>query len=84
MILVPIALIVVNLDYVHFIGWVALSCICTNAVLDSIIAKLQCSTFSMKIAMNKIPPYAITSILSLKLHVSIVIDLLVGLFLKKY
>ena len=64
MFLVPIALIVVIIDPVQFIGWVALSCVCTDIVLDGIINKLQCSIFYVKKSMKRAPVYTITSILS--------------------
>ena len=50
----------------QFIGWVAPSCVCTDAVLDSIISKLQCSMFDMKRTMNRVPACAITLILGKK------------------
>ena len=63
MILVLIALFFVVLDLVKFIGWVALSCIHTDVVLDDVISKLQCSVLHVRRAMNRVPIYAITSML---------------------
>ena len=63
MFLVFVALIVVIIGPVQFNGWVAPSCVYTNADLDSIISKLQCSMFHIKIAMNRVPAYMITLIL---------------------
>ena len=60
MFLVPIALIVVFIDLVQFIGWVAPPCVCTKVVLDSIVNKLQCSMLYAKKAMNRVPIYAST------------------------
>ena len=57
--------IVKVLDLVQFFGWFALSSVYIDVVLNSIITKLQCFVFCMKIIM---PPCAKTSILSLKLH----------------
>ena len=51
-----------------------------NIVLDGMVNKLQCSTFYMKRAMNRVPLCVITSILSLKWHLSVVSNLLVELF----
>ena len=65
MILVPIALIIVLVESMQFIGWVALSCAYTYVFL-CYHYKLQCSAFWMKKAMSRVPPCMITSILSLK------------------
>ena len=48
MVLVPIALIVVFIGSMQFIGWVALFCVCTAVVLDSIIHKLKGSVLYVK------------------------------------
>ena len=45
MLLVPTALIIVVIDLGKFIGWVALSCIYINIILDGIVNKLQSSIF---------------------------------------
>ena len=52
MILVPIAFIVVVIDLVQSIGWVAPSYTCTDIVLDCSITKLQCSMFCVKRAIT--------------------------------
>ena len=83
MILVPIALIIVLVESLQFIGWVALSCVNINNILDGIVTKLQCFIFHIKIAMNRVPLCEITLILSLKQHMCIVVDLFTGLFYKK-
>ena len=75
MLLVIIAPIIVVIDLMQFIRWVALSRVYINAVLDGIITKMQCSVFHVKIAMNTVPGYMITSILSLKSHVCILHNL---------
>ena len=67
----------------QFIGWVAPSFVRTDAVLDSIISKLQCSVFDMKTTMNKVPACAITLILCSKWRLSIVIYFLAWLFKEK-
>ena len=72
MFLVSIALIVVVIDPVQFVGRVVPSCVYTDVVLDSIINKLWCSMFHTKKAMKRLPVYMITSILNLKWHVCIV------------
>ena len=77
MILLPIALIIVALDLVQFIGYFALSHVYIDIVLDGIITRLHCFVFSMQLAMNRVLLYAITSISSFKLHVCIVMGLLV-------
>ena len=64
----------------QFIGWVAPSCVCTDAVLDSIISKLQCSVFDVKKTMNRVPACAITLVLCSKWRLGIVIYFLVWLF----
>ena len=64
MILVPIALFVIVIDFVQFIGCFALFYVCTDVVLDGIIDKLQCFEFCVKRAMNRVPVYEITFILS--------------------
>ena len=64
MLLPPIALIVVVIDLMQFIGWLVQSCICIDIVLDSTISTLRCSVFHVKRAMNRVPICAITSILS--------------------
>ena len=79
MILVPIAIIIVALDLQQFIGWVAPFWVYIDISLDSIIIKLQCSIFCIRININRVPLCVIVSILSLKLHVFIVDILLVGL-----
>ena len=55
---IHIALFVVLLDLMQFIGWVVPSCIYTEIVLDSVINKLQCSVFYIKRAMNRVESYA--------------------------
>ena len=80
MILLPVALVFVDLDIVQFAGWVVQSWVCIDVVFNGIITKLQCLIFHMKTAVNRVPSYVITFILSLKLYVCSVIDLLVGLF----
>ena len=57
----------------QFIRWVAPSCVCTDAVLGSIISKLQCSVFDVKRAMNKVPTYVIALVLYSKWSLGIVI-----------
>ena len=52
MLLVPIALIVVVIGPVQFIEQVALSCVCIDNILNSIINKLQCSMLHVKRAKN--------------------------------
>ena len=69
-------------DPVQFIGWIVLSYVYINDIMNSFIRKLLYYTFCIKIDMNRVPLCAIGSILSLKLHVVIVIDLLVGYFKK--
>ena len=64
----------------QFIGWVAPSCVGTDAVLDSIISKLQYSVFDEKRTMNKVPACAITLVLCSKWHLGIVIYFLAWLF----
>ena len=66
MFLVPIALIVVVSDPVQFIVWVVPSYENVDIVLDSTIVKLQCSIFCMKTDMNRVFPYAMAYIISLK------------------
>ena len=67
----------------QFIGWVGPPCVRTDAVLDSINSKLQCSVFDVKKTMNRVPAYAITLVLCSKWRLGIVIYFLVWLFLKK-
>ena len=64
--MVTIALILIAIDLVQFIGWVALPCIHTKVVLKGIINKLQCSVLCVKRTMSRVPIYATTSILTLK------------------
>ena len=64
----------------HYIGWVALSCVRTDVVLDGISSKLQCSMFDVKRIMNRVPTCAITLVLCSKLHLGIVIYFLAWLF----
>ena len=64
--LVPITLYIVVIYSLQIIGWVPLSCICIDNVLDGIINKLQYSMLCIKRATNRVPVYEITSILSLK------------------
>ena len=64
---------------VQFIGWVALSCVCTDAILDGIISKLQCSIFYAKRAMNRVPACVITLILGNKSCLGVVVYFLVWL-----
>ena len=66
--LVPITLIVVIIDLVQFIGWVALSYICIGIILDGIINKPQYSVIFVKISINVVPVYAISSTLRSKWH----------------
>ena len=79
-IFIYIALFVIVLDLMQFIGWATPSCVCINIVLDGIITRLQCSMLYITIAMNTVPLCAIPSVLSLKWHFSIVNDFLVELF----
>ena len=73
MIVVSIALNVIILYSKQFIGKVIQSCIHFNIVIDGIITKLQYTIYHIKIDINRVL-YVITSILSLELHESIVID----------
>ena len=56
----------------QFIGWVAPPCIRTDAVLNNIDSKLQCSVFDMKRTMNRVPACARTLILYSKWRLGIV------------
>ena len=62
------------------IGWVAISCVRTDGVLDSIISKLQCSVFDVKMTMNRVPACVITSILGKKWSLGVDSYFLVWLF----
>ena len=66
MFLVPIALIIVVIDLMQFIGWVVPSRTCVDVILDSSTTKLQCSMFYMKRTMNRVYICMIASILRLK------------------
>ena len=56
------------------------SCVRTDAVLDSIISKLQCSVFDMKRTMNIVSACAITLILCSKWRLGIVFYFFAWLF----
>ena len=58
----------------------SLSCVRTDAILDGIISKLQCSMFYVKRAMNRVPACVITLILSNKWRLGVVVYFLVWLF----
>ena len=79
MVLLPVALIIVIIDLVYFIRWVAPSCIYIFIGLDGIIKRLHCSILCTKLTINKVSLYVTTSISNLKLHVCIVVGLLLGL-----
>ena len=64
----------------QFIGWVALSCVRTNAILDSIVSKLQCSVFDEKRIMNWVSACVITTILGKKWSLGVALYSLVQLF----
>ena len=64
----------------QFIGWVAPSCVRTDAVLDSIVSKLQCSMFDVKRTMNRVPACVITLILGKKWSLGVALYFLVWLF----
>ena len=73
-------MVVIFLGLMQFIRWVAPSCVRTDAVLDSIVSKLQCSMFNEKRTMNRVPGYAITLVLYSKRRLGIVICFLEWLF----
>ena len=50
----------------QFIGWVAPSCVRTDAVLGSIVSKLQCSVFDEKRTMKRVLDCVITLVLCSK------------------
>ena len=79
MFLVPIALIVVVINLVQSIGLVAQSSVFTDIILDGVINKLQCSMFCVTrdMVQNRVPACDITSILSMKWHLSFVKYLLI-------
>ena len=53
MFLVPIALIIIVIDFVQFISCIALSCIHVDVVLNVIITKQKCSIFCIKKSYKK-------------------------------
>ena len=55
--LVSLALIVAVIDLMQIAGWVALSWIQTDGVLDGIITKLQFSMFCVKRAIDRLYLY---------------------------
>ena len=64
MFLVPTALTIIVIGRVQFIEWFVSSCVYADIVLDGIINKLKYSMIHVRRAMNKVPVYIITSILS--------------------
>ena len=66
MFFVPIALSIVVIGLLQFFGWVMPSCVRIDIVVVLSITKMQYAMFHMKVAMNREPEYAITSILSMK------------------
>ena len=52
----------------------------TDAVLDSIVNKLQCSMFDVKRTINRVPAYVITLILGKKWSLGVASYFLVWLF----
>ena len=56
------------------------SCNRTDAVLDSIISKLQCSVFNVKRTINRVLACAITLILGKKWSLGVDLYFLLGLY----
>ena len=78
--MVPIDPIVVFIASLQFIGWDFPSYVYTDIILDSIIVKFQFFMFFMKRATNRIDGIycSIISALSMKSHLGVLNDSLVG------